>query len=346
MANQLHSAPSASTMANTASPSGLRARLFNPAARQKLLAFASLLLMILFFSFASPNFMEVDNLVSILQSTAVNGVLAIACTYVIITSGIDLSVGTMMTFCAVMAGVVLTNWGMPLPLGIAAAIFFGALSGWISGMVIAKLKVPPFIATLGMMMLLKGLSLVISGTRPIYFNDTEGFSAIAQDSLIGELIPSLPIPNAVLILFIVAIAASVILNKTVFGRYTFALGSNEEALRLSGVKVDFWKVAVYTFSGAICGIAGLIIASRLNSAQPALGQGYELDAIAAVVIGGTSLSGGTGTILGTIIGAFIMSVLVNGLRIMSVAQEWQTVVTGVIIILAVYLDILRRRRRA
>lgn len=346
MANQIHSVPSASTMANTASPSGLRARLFNPAARQKLLAFASLLLMILFFSFASPNFMEVDNLVSILQSTAVNGVLAIACTYVIITSGIDLSVGTMMTFCAVMAGVVLTNWGMPLPLGIAAAIFFGALSGWISGMVIAKLKVPPFIATLGMMMLLKGLSLVISGTRPIYFNDTEGFSAIAQDSLIGELIPSLPIPNAVLILFIVAIAASVILNKTVFGRYTFALGSNEEALRLSGVKVDFWKVAVYTFSGAICGIAGLIIASRLNSAQPALGQGYELDAIAAVVIGGTSLSGGTGTILGTIIGAFIMSVLVNGLRIMSVAQEWQTVVTGVIIILAVYLDILRRRRRA
>lgn len=346
MANQIHSAPSASTMANTASPSGLRARLFNPAARQKLLAFASLLLMILFFSFASPNFMEVDNLVSILQSTAVNGVLAIACTYVIITSGIDLSVGTMMTFCAVMAGVVLTNWGMPLSLGIAAAIFFGALSGWVSGMVIAKLKVPPFIATLGMMMLLKGLSLVISGTRPIYFNDTEGFSAIAQDSLIGDLIPSLPIPNAVLILFIVAIGASVILNKTVFGRYTFALGSNEEALRLSGVKVDFWKVAVYTFSGAICGIAGLIIASRLNSAQPALGQGYELDAIAAVVIGGTSLSGRTGTILGTIIGAFIMSVLVNGLRIMSVAQEWQTVVTGIIIILAVYLDILRRRRRA
>ncbi|WP_085940473.1 ABC transporter permease [Herbaspirillum rubrisubalbicans] len=333
-------------MVNPASPTGLRARLFNPAARQKLLAFASLLLLIVFFSFASPNFMEVDNLVSILQSTAVNGVLAIACTYVIITSGIDLSVGTMMTFCAVMAGVVLTNWGLPLPLGIAAAIFFGALSGWVSGMVIAKLKVPPFIATLGMMMLLKGLSLVISGTRPIYFNDTEGFSAIAQDSLIGDLIPSLPIPNAVLILFLVAIGASIILNKTVFGRYTFALGSNEEALRLSGVKVDFWKVAVYTFSGAICGIAGLIIASRLNSAQPALGQGYELDAIAAVVIGGTSLSGGTGTILGTIIGAFIMSVLVNGLRIMSVAQEWQTVVTGVIIILAVYLDILRRRRRA
>ena len=133
------------------------------------------------------------------------------------------------------------------------------------------------------------------------------------------------------------------LNRTALGRYTFALGSNEEAVRLSGVNVDRWKIAIYASSGAICGIAGLLIASRLNSAQPALGQGYELEAIAAVVIGGTSLSGGAGTILGTIIGAFIMSVLTNGLRIMSVAQEWQIVVTGVIIILAVYADMLRRR---
>ena len=323
----------------------LRERLFHPSTRQKLLAFASLLALMVFFSVANDNFLQVDNLVSILQSTAVNGVLAIACTFVIITAGIDLSVGTMMTFCSVMAGVFLTYWGLPIGFGIFAAIFFGALCGWTSGMLIAKLKVPPFIATLGMMMLLKGLSLVISGTKPIYFNDTPSFPQISQESLIGDLIPALPIPNAVLILFLVAIAAGVILNKTVFGRYTFALGSNEEALRLSGVKVDFWKVTVYTVSGAICGIAGLLIASRLNSAQPALGQGYELDAIAAVVIGGTSLSGGTGTILGTIIGAFIMSVLINGLRIMSVAQEWQTVVTGVIIILAVYMDILRRRRQ-
>ncbi|MFL9924859.1 ABC transporter permease [Herbaspirillum lusitanum] len=337
--------PAAATAVPDAAAGGLRARLFNPAARQKLLAFASLLVLMVFFSFANSNFLEVDNLVSILQSTAVNGVLAIACTFVIITAGIDLSVGTLMTFCAVMTGVVLTNMGMPIYLGIAAAIFFGALCGWASGMVIAKLKVPPFIATLGMMMLLKGLSLVISGTRPIYFNDTPGFSMISQDSFIGDLIPALPIPNAVLILFLVAIGASVLLNKTVFGRYTFALGSNEEALRLSGVNVDYWKVMVYSVGGAICGIAGLLIASRLNSAQPALGQGYELDAIAAVVIGGTSLSGGAGTILGTIIGAFIMSVLTNGLRIMSVAQEWQTVVTGVIIILAVYMDILRRRKQ-
>jgi ribose transport system permease protein len=322
--------PTATTAATAPPGFSLKARLFRPATRQKLLAFASLVVLMVFFSFASPQFLQTDNLVSILQSTAVNGVLAIACTFVIITAGIDLSVGTLMTFCAVMAGVVLTYMGMPLALGIAAAIFFGALAGFVSGVLIAKLKIPPFIATLGMMMLLKGLSLVISGTKPIYFNDTPDFPAISQDSLIGYFIPSLPIPNAVLILFVVAIAASIVLNKTILGRYTFALGSNEEAVRLSGVNTDFWKVVVYTVSGGICGIAGLLIASRLNSAQPALGQGYELDAIAAVVIGGTSLSGGTGTIVGTIIGAFIMSVLINGLRILSVAQEWQTVITGVI----------------
>ncbi len=322
----------------------LKQRLFNPAARQKFLAFASLLVLMAFFTAASPNFLQMDNMVAILQATAVNGVLAIACTFVIITSGIDLSVGTLMTFCSVMAGVFLTYWGLPIYMGIFAAIFFGALCGFTSGVLIAKLKIPPFIATLGMMMLLKGLSLVISGTKPIYFNDTPEFPMISQESLIGYFFPALPIPNAVLILFIVAVVASLILNKTVLGRYTFALGSNEEAVRLSGVNVDFWKIVVYSLNGAICGIAGLLIASRLNSAQPALGQGYELDAIAAVVIGGTSLSGGTGTILGTIIGAFIMSVLTNGLRIMSVAQEWQTVVTGVIIILAVYADILRRRK--
>ena len=318
--------------------------LLNASARQKMLAFASLIGLMIFFSFASPAFMQTDNIVGILQATAVNGVLAIACTFIIITAGIDLSVGTMMTFCSVMTGVVLTNMGMPLWTGVVTSIFFGALCGFTSGFMIAKMKIPPFIATLGMMLLTKGLSLVISGTKPIYFNDTEGFTAIAQDSLIGEILPSLPIPNAVLILFIVAIAATFILNKTILGTYTFALGSNEEAVRLSGVNTDRWKIIVYSFAGGICGIAGLLMASRLNSAQPALGQGYELDAIAAVVIGGTSLSGGSGTILGTIIGAFIMSVLTNGLRIMSVAQEWQIIMTGIIIILAVFADNMRKKK--
>lgn len=328
--------------ATQAAPSPAAARLSG--AHHRLLAFASLIVLVVGFSLASPNFMQTSNIIAILQATSVNGVLAIAATLVIITGGIDLSVGTLMTFCAVICGVVLTYIGLPLPLGVLGAILAGAAAGFCSGTFVAKLKVPPFIATLGMMLILKGLSLMISGTRPIYFNDTPGFTEIAQGSIVGVLIPSVPLPNGVLILFLVAIAVSFILSKTALGRYTFALGSNEEAVRLSGVNTDRWKIAVYTLAGSICGIAGLLIASRLNSAQPALGQGYELDAIAAVVIGGTSLSGGRGTVLGTLIGALIMSVLLNGLRILSVAQEWQTVVTGSIIILAVYIDMLRRRK--
>ncbi|WP_053239587.1 ABC transporter permease [Pleomorphomonas koreensis] len=322
---------------------GWDAGLKSSGAYQKLLAFASLVALIVVFSLASPNFLQTSNIIAILQATSVNGVLAIGATLVIITGGIDLSVGTLMTFCAVIAGVVLTYWGLPLPFGIVAAIAAGAVCGLISGTLVAKMRIPPFIATLGMMLILKGLSLVISGTKPIYFNGTPSFPTISTGSLIGAVVPGLPIPNGVLILFLVAGAVSYVLSRTVLGRYCFALGSNEEAVRLSGVNTDGWKMAIYALTGAICGIAGLLIASRLNSAQPALGQGYELDAIAAVVIGGTSLSGGRGTILGTIIGALIMSVLLNGLRILSVAQEWQTVLTGSIIIVAVYADMMRRR---
>ncbi|MEV8466900.1 ABC transporter permease [Fluviibacterium sp. DFM31] len=313
-------------------------------AHQRVLAFASLIVLLAVFSLASPNFMQMSNMIAILQATSVNGVLAVAATLIIITGGIDLSLGTMMTFTAVIAGVVLTYAGLPLPLGVLAAIGAGAACGFCSGSFIARMKIPPFIATLGMMLILKGMSLIISGTRPIYFNDTPGFSDISRGSLIGEILPFAPIPNGVLILFLVAGAAAYVLQRTALGRYTFALGSNEEAVRLSGVNTIRWKIAIYSLAGAIVGIAGLLIASRLNSAQPALGLGYELEAIAAVVIGGTSLSGGRGSIMGSLIGALIMAVLTNGLRVLSVAQEWQTVVTGAIIILAVYADMLRRRR--
>ncbi|WP_299837415.1 ABC transporter permease [uncultured Jannaschia sp.] len=332
------------TTTTTTPPRSALARLVSSGAHQRLLAFASLVVLLIGFSLASPNFMQTSNMIAILQATSVNGVLAVAVTLVIITGGIDLSVGTMMTFCAVITGVVLTYAGMPLLLGVVAAIATGALCGLCSGTFVAKMKIPPFIATLGMMLILRGLSLVISGTRPIYFNDTPGFSEISRGSIIGAAIPALPIPNGVLILFLVAAAAAWVLGRTVLGRYTFALGSNEEAVRLSGVNTDRWKIAIYALSGAIVGIAGLLIASRLNSAQPALGLGYELEAIAAVVIGGTSLSGGRGSILGSLIGALIMAVLTNGLRVLSVAQEWQTVVTGAIIIVAVYADMMRRRR--
>lgn len=314
-------------------------------ATQKLLAFASLIVLVIFFSLSSSNFFQFDNIVGIMLSTAVIGILALGSTFVIITGGIDLAVGTVMTFAAVMTGVMITIWHLPLPLGVIGGIATGALCGLISGLAVAKMKIPPFIATLAMMMITKGLSLVISGTKPIYFNDTPAFTQISMSSVIGAIIPGWDIPNAVLIFFAAAIIASLILTKTVLGRFNFAIGSNEEATRLSGVNVHLWKVLIYTLTGVFSGIAGIIMASRLNSAQPALGQGYELEAIAAVVIGGTSLSGGQGSILGTVIGALIMSVLTNGLRILSVPQEWQTVIVGLVVMLAVYADILRRRKK-
>jgi ribose transport system permease protein len=321
-----------------------RRKLLNSNATQRLLAFASLIALIVVFSLASSNFFKFQNLVAILIATAVTGILAVAVTFVIITAGIDLSIGTLMTFCAVIAGVFISMWHLPVGVGVLGAVLMGGLVGLLSGTFISRLKIPPFIATLGMMYVAKGLSLIISGLKPVYFNDTPSFALIAMGSITGEIIPGFAIPNAVIIFFAIALLAGFLLNRTVLGRYTFAMGSNEEAVRLSGVNVDRWKTVVYLVCGLICGVAGVVIAARLNSAQPALGQGYELDAIAAAVIGGTSLSGGEGTILGTVIGAFVMSVLTNGLRILSVPQEWQTVMTGVIVIFAVYADILRRRR--
>jgi ribose transport system permease protein len=312
---------------------------------QTLLAFGALIVLVVGFSIASPNFLQFDNIVGILLATTVNGVLGLGVTFVIITGGIDLSIGTVMTLSAVMTGVFITNWQLPLPIGILAGLLTGAAAGFVNGIVIAKLKVPSFIATLGMLNVAKGLALVISGLRPIYFNDTPAFNELAMGSAFGAIIPGFDVPNLILILFGAAIIASLVLKRTILGRYTFAIGSNEEATRLSGVAVDRWKIVTYAVCGLFSGLAGVLIAARLNSAQPSLGLGYELDAIAAAVIGGTSLSGGEGTILGTVIGAFIISILTNGLRILSVPQEWQTVVTGSIVVLAVYLDVVRRRRR-
>lgn len=311
----------------------------NLSALQKLLALGALVVLILVFSIASPNFLTKMNLISILLATAVNGVLAIGITFVIITGGIDLSIGTSMTFASIITGVVITNLGMPVWVGVIVGLLTGTFVGLITGLNVAKLKLPPFIATLGMMMITKGLSLVVSGTKPIYFTKTPSFAKISTGSIFFS------IPNAVLILFAVAILAHFILSKTVLGRYDLAIGSNEEATRLSGVNTNFWKISIYSLNGLFFGLAGILMAARLNSAQPALGQGYELDAIAAVIIGGTSMSGGKGTIAGTIIGAFIMSTLTNGLRILSVPQEWQTVVTGLIVIGAVFMDMARRRKQ-
>jgi ribose transport system permease protein len=323
-------------------------RLIRSDTLQRLLAFSALLAIILVFSVLSPNFATGGNAVGILLATSVNGILALGVTFVIISGGIDLSIGTVMTLSAVMTGKLVTDMGLPLPIGIVGGVLTGGLMGLFNGVLIARFKIPPFIATLGTMQIARGLALVLANLAPIYFNKTPEFNKGAMGSVVslGSIIPGLDIPNVVLVFLGAAVIAAFVLGRTILGRYTFALGSNEEATRLSGVPVVRWKISVYTVAGMFAGLAGVVIAARLNSAQPALGVGYELDAIAAAVIGGTSLSGGEGTILGTVIGAFIISTLTNGLRILGVPQEWQLVVTGGIVIVAVYLDIVRRRRSA
>jgi ribose transport system permease protein len=306
---------------------------------QQLLAFASLIVIVIFFSIASPHFFTTANIISILTAATVTGTLALGTTFVIITGGIDLSIGTGMILCGVMAGVFLTYWGWPLWAGVLGAVLFGALIGLINGFNVAVLKIPPFIATLGMMLIAAGLALVISGTKPIYFKEHPDFQSIMNLSII----PGVRFPLGVAVFIVLIVLSALLLSKTIVGRYTFSIGSNEAATALSGVNVVKWKIIIYTISGLFVGIAGVLSASRLSSAQPTGGMGLELEAIAAVVIGGTSLQGGKGSIVGTVIGALIMAVLTNGLRIISVPQEWQSVAVGCVILIAVYLDMLRRR---
>jgi ribose transport system permease protein len=307
---------------------------------QRLLALGALLLLLAFFSVVVPHFASTNNYIDILTATAVNGVLATGVTFVIITGGIDLSVGTGMTFTSVVMGIVAVNMGLPLPLGLLAALAAGALVGSINGALIAKAKLPPFIATLGMLYVTLGMAQVISDVHPIYFDQEPAF----QQFFMAK--PVVGIPNIVWVMLGGAAIAWILLNKTILGRYTFAIGSNEEATRLSGVNVDRWKIIIYAVDGLFIGLAGIVIASRMNSAQPGLGMGYELDAIAAAVIGGTSLSGGEGSVVGTIIGAFLISTLRIGLSVAGIPDQWKSVITGLVVIGAVWLDILRRRSRA
>lgn len=311
---------------------------------QRLLAFGALVVLIIFFSFWSPYFFDFDNFDNILIATSVVAVLALGETFVIVTGGIDLSIGTVMTLSSVMGATAMVRWGLPVPLGMLVGIGTGGLMGLINGVLIAQLKLPPFIATLGMLNVARGLSLVIAGLSPIYF-PTDELHGLVMGSTIGVIFPDFHIPNIAIIMLGAAAVAGFILSKTALGRYTYALGSNEEAARLSGISVVKWKIAVYTLCGLFAGLGGVLLAARVNSAQPTLGYGYELDAISAVVIGGTSLAGGVGTILGTVIGAFIVKTLADGLQLVDVPQEWQIVATGVVVILAVYLDIVRRRGR-
>ncbi|HEY0575467.1 MAG TPA: ABC transporter permease [Pseudonocardia sp.] len=328
---------STAELAQQTAPAGVRGTLRNRL--QQFLAFASLIVIFVFFSVVSPDFLNYGNVTAILFSTVVIGTLALGTTFVIITGGIDLSIGTGMALCAVIAGVLIVHSGLPMPLGVLGAVLFGGAIGLVNGVNVAVLKLPPFIATLAMMLVAQGLALVISGSAPIYFNDSPNYTKIST----GSIIPGTNFPNAVLILAVLAVVAGVLLNKTILGRYTYSIGSNEEATALSGINVRYWKLIVYTLAGLFIGLAGVLISARLGSAQPATGVGYELQAIAAVVIGGTSLSGGKGSIVGTVIGALIISVLNNGLQIMSIPQEWQNVILGCVILVAVYADMARKR---
>jgi ribose transport system permease protein len=329
-------------MQSTPAPAPSRAQsLMKGESIQRLLALGALVILLVFFSIVVPHFASTNNYIDILTATAVNGVLATGVTFVIITGGIDLSLGTAMTFTSVVMGLVSVNLGLPLPIGLLAAFAAGALVGLTNGFLIAKLKLPPFIATLGMLYVTLGMAQVLSDVHPIYFEAVQpSFQQFFMDKMVFG------IPNIVWVMLGGATVAWILLNRTILGRYTFALGSNEEATRLSGVNTDRWKIIVYIVDGLFVGLAGIVIASRMNSAQPGLGMGYELDAIAAAVIGGTSLSGGEGSVVGTIIGAFLISTLRIGLSVAGVPDQWKSVITGLVVIGAVYLDIMRRRSRA
>lgn len=305
---------------------------------QKMAAGLSLLVMCIFFSVATPFFLAFDNLITIALQTSVIGIMAIGVTFVIVTSGIDLSLGAIIALCGVSAGL-FVNAGFGLALSVILALLIGALFGALNGFLIGKLNLPPFISTLGAMMLARGLTLVLTDAKPVYFDAAPQFATISQGKLFGT------IPYPVIYLIVIAIVSSFILKKTLIGRYTYAIGSNEEAARLSGIKIFRTKMFVYMYCGLLCAIAGIIMAARINSGQPTAGTGYELDAIAAVVIGGTSLSGGEGTIMGTFIGAFIMGVLKNGLNLMNVSQNWQMLAMGLVVIGAVYMDQLRKKSK-
>lgn len=293
----------------------------------------ALIFLIVVVSFLNPNFFTVDNILNILRQTSVNAIIAVGMTLVILTAGIDLSVGSVLALCGAFAASMI---GMEVPVMVAVptALVAGAALGAISGVIIAKGKVQAFIATLVTMTLLRGVTMVYTDGRPIStgFTDTaDAFAWFGTGYAMG-------IPVPVWIMTVVFAAVWYLLNHTRFGRYVYALGGNESATRLSGIDVDKVKIGVYAICGLLAAVAGIIVASRLSSAQPTAGMGYELDAIAAVVLGGTSLAGGRGRIMGTLIGALIIGFLNNALNLLDVSSYYQMIAKAVVILLAVLVD--------
>ncbi len=293
----------------------------------------ALLVMIVIVSLLNPHFFTLANILNILRQTAVNAIIAVGMTLVILTAGIDLSVGSILAFAGAV-GASLIAREIPLAISVPAALAVGTAMGAASGIIIAKGRVQAFIATLVAMTLIRGLTLVYTDGRPIStgFTDTaDAFAFIGTGYLLG-------IPFPVWLMVITFGAAWYLLNHTRLGRYIYALGGNEEATRLSGINVDRIKITVYAICGFLSALAGLIITSRLSSAQPTAGAGYELDAIAAVVLGGTSLMGGKGSIMGTLVGALIIGFLNNALNLLDVSSYYQMIAKAVVILLAVLVD--------
>ena len=277
----------------------------------------------------TPHFLTVSNLMNVMEQTSINAVIAVGMTFVILAGGIDLSVGSLVALSGVALAAALRS-GAPLPVALLAGLATGAAAGLVNGLLITRGKLPAFIATLGMMSVARGLTLFATDGRPISGFEA-GFRTLATGRVLG-------VPASVLLAAALYLAAHVILTRTRFGLYVYAIGGNEEATRLSGVGVRFHKTMVYVLAGLMSAVAAVILTARLNSAQPIAGMMYELDAIAATVIGGTSLLGGSGTIGGTLIGALIMGVLRNGLNLLGISSFLQQVVIGLVIIAAVLVD--------
>lgn len=292
----------------------------------------ALIILMAVITIINSNFLTANNLLNLLLQVTSNALIAFGMTFVILTGGIDLSVGSILALSSALTAGLLGS-GMPVTLAILISLILGCILGMMNGLLISYGKLAPFIVTLATMTIFRGATLVYTNGNPITkgLSDTFLFQFLGQGYIVG-------IPFPVIIMFIVFIVLYVLLHKTAFGKSVYAIGGNEKAAYISGVKLNKVKIIIYSISGIMASISGLIITSRLSSAQPTAGASYEMDAIAAVVLGGTSLSGGKGRILGTLIGALIIGVLNNGLNIIGVSAFWQQVVKGVVILIAVLID--------
>lgn len=319
---------------------------------RKMAALAGLILLVIFFSVTNEYFFTSNNIMTVGLQTSTIALIGIGATCVILTGGIDLSTGSVVALSGVAAAMIV-NAGVPVPLGMIFGILVGGICGLINGVLVTRMKLPPFIATLGMMMVARGLALYVTNAAPVS-GMPESFAALGNGALfkmVEEGPNGLPkvvfagIPYPVIIMIFITVLFTFALTKLKVGRYIYAIGSNEEAARLSGIKTNLIKIYAYVASGLLSGLTGVILASRLVTAQPNGGVAYELDAIASAVVGGTSLMGGVGTIPGTLIGSFIIGVLRNGLNMNGVSSFVQMIVIGLVIIVAVSLDQLRQSKK-